>query len=187
MSVSKIEAKIQDLEHAVRAFDEKNIKLSANGGNSMLFMCPPLEEGEYIRLMKQNLDSSRYAFVDLNELLVRFIDENKEEINLKYELLQNSSNQIFKLPLGEEGNDLFQMIIWAIEEVYDQNKIPVLVRVGSLNGTDIENIHIMENKVVMRGKNPVVILYPADKKNDEIMFLGIRPASKYRCMVIGGN
>ena len=45
----------------------------------------------------------------------------------------------------------------------------------------------MENKVVMNGKKPLVILYPADKKNDEIMFLGIRPASKYRYMVIGGN
>ena len=67
----------------------------------MLFMCPPLEEGEYIRLMKQNLDSERYAFIDLNELLVRFVDENEEEIMLKYELLQNSSNQIFKLPPGE--------------------------------------------------------------------------------------
>lgn len=187
MSVSKIEARIQDLEQAVRAFDENNIKLSANGGNSMLFMCPPLEEGEYIRLMKQNLDSERYAFIDLNELLVSFIDENEEEIKLKYELLQNSSNQIFKLPPGEEGSDLFQMIIQAIVDVYDQNKIPVLIRVGALNGTDIENIHIMENKVVMQGKNPVIILYPADKKNDEIMFLGIRPASKYRCMVIGGD
>ncbi len=153
----------------------------------MLFMCPPLEEGEYIRLMKQNLDSERYAFIDLNELLVRFVDENEEEIMIKYELLQNSSNQIFKLPPGEEGNDLFQMIIQAIVDVYDQNKIPVLIRVGALNGTDIENIHIMENKVVMQGKNPVIILYPAVKKNDEIMFLGIRPASKYRCMVIGGN
>lgn len=187
MSVSRTESKIQDLEKAVRAYGENNIKLSANGGNSMLFMCPPLEENEYIRLMRQNLDEERYAFIDVNQLLVRFIDENEEEIKLKYDLLKNSSSQIFKLPYGEEGNDLFQMIIQAIVEVYGQNKIPVLVRVGALNGTDIENIHIMENKVVMQGKNPLIILYPADKKNEEIMFLGIRAASKYRCMVIGGN
>ena len=178
MSVSRTESKIQDLEQAVRAYGANNIKLSANGGNSMLFMCPPLEENEYIRLMRQNLDEERYAFIDVNQLLVRFIDENEEEIKLKYDLLKNSSSQIFKLPYGEEGNDLFQMIIQAIVEVYGQNKIPVLVRVGALNGTDIENIHIMENKVVMQGKNPLIILYPADKKNEEIMFLGIRAASK---------
>ena len=187
MNASKIESKIRDLENAVRAFDENNIKLSANGGNSMLFMCPPLEEGNYIRLMRQDLNPDKYSFIDLNELLVKFIDDNEAEIKLKYELLQNSSNHIFKLPPGEEGNDLFQLIIQAIVSVYDQNKIPILIRVGALNGTDIENIHIMENKVVMQGKNPVIILYPADKKNDEIMFLGIRPASKYRCMVIGGD
>ena len=187
MNASKIEARIRDLENAVRAYDENNIKLSANGGNSMLFMCPPLEEGEYIRLMRQDLNPDNYSFIDINELLVRFIDTNEDEIKSKFEILQNSSNQIFKLPPGEEGNDLFQLIIQSIVSVYNQNKIPILIRVGALNGTDIENIHIMENKVVMHGKKPVVILYPADKRNDEIMFLGIRPASKYRCMVIGGD
>lgn len=187
MSVSKIEAKIQDLEKAVLAYSENNIKLSANGGNSMLFMCPPLEESEYIRLMKQNLSADKYTFIDMNALLVKFIDENKEEIKLKFDLLKNSSNQIFKLPQEEEGDDLFKRIIQAIVDVYNDGKIPVLIRVGALNGTDIENIHIMENKVVMQGRNPLIILYPAEKKNDEIMFLGIRPASKYRCMVIGGN
>lgn len=37
MSVSKIEAKIKDLEQAVQAYNKNNIKLSANGGNSMYF------------------------------------------------------------------------------------------------------------------------------------------------------
>lgn len=35
MSVSKIEAKIKDLEQAVQAYNKNNIKLSANGGNSI--------------------------------------------------------------------------------------------------------------------------------------------------------
>ena len=187
MSVSKIEAKIQDLEKAVLAYSENNIKLSANGGNSMLFMCPPLEESEYIRLMKQNLNADKYTFIDVNALLVKFLDVNKEEIKLKFDLLKNSSNQIFKVPQKEEGDDLFKRIIQAIVDVYNDGKIPVLIRVGALNGTDIENIHIMENKAVMQGRNPLIILYPADKMNDEIMFLGIRPVSKYRCLVIGGN
>lgn len=53
MSVSKIEAKIKDLEQAVQAYNKNNIKLSANGGNSILFMCPPVEESEYIAVMKK--------------------------------------------------------------------------------------------------------------------------------------
>lgn len=187
MSVSKIEAKIYELEQAVQTYGANNIKLSANGGNSMLFMCPPLEESQYIDVMRHNLNPEKYTFLDMNQLLVRFIDENKDEIKIKFDFLRNSSNQIFKLPQGEEGNDLFGMIISAIQDIFDAGKIPVLIRVGSLNGTDIENIHIMENKVVMSGKKPLIILYPAEIKNEEIMFLGIRPASKYRCMVIGGN
>ena len=38
MSVSKIEAKIKDLEQAVQAYNKNNIKLSANGGNSITFL-----------------------------------------------------------------------------------------------------------------------------------------------------
>lgn len=187
MSVSKIEARIKDLEQAVQSYSENNIKLSANGGNSMLFLCPPLEERQYIEVLKKNLNQDKYTFLDMNQLLIQFIKENQEEIKIKFDFLRNSSNQIFKLPQGEEGNDLFGMIIDSILKIYDTDMIPVLIRVGALNGTDIENIHIMENKVVMNGKKPLVILYPADNKNDEIMFLGIRSASKYRCMVIGGN
>lgn len=187
MNVSKIEAKIMELEQAVQAYSTNNIKLSANGGNSMLFMCPPLEEKDYIEIMQKNLSPEKYVFLDLNKLLIEFIDENEDEIKMKFDFLRNSSNHIFKLPQGEEGNDLFGIVISSINQIYDEQKIPVLIRAGALNGTDIENIHIMENKVVMNGKKPLIILYPAEKKNDEIMFLGIRPASKYRCMLIGGN
>ena len=111
MSVSKIEAKIKDLEQAVQAYNENNIKLSANGGNSMLFMCPPLEESEYIAVMKKTLNSEKYMFLDMNDLLVKFVEANADEIKMKFDFLRNSSNQIFKLPQGEEGNDLFGMII----------------------------------------------------------------------------
>lgn len=187
MRVSKIESKIKDLEQAIEAYRHNNIKLSANGGNTMLFICPPLEENEYIEVMRKNLKSDKYTFLDMNELLIRFIDENKEEIKMKFNFLRNSYNQIFKLPQAEEGTDLFGIIIDSIAGIYNDDKIPVLIRASALNGTEIENIHIMENKVVMHGKKPLIILYPAEKKNDEIKFLGLRPASKYRCMVIGGN
>ena len=87
MSVSKIEAKIKDLEQAVQAYNENNIKLSANGGNSMLFMCPPVEENEYIAVMKKTLNSEKYMFLDMNELLVKFVEENADEIKMKFEFI----------------------------------------------------------------------------------------------------
>ena len=62
MSVSKIEAKIKDLEQAVQAYNKNNIKLSANGGNSILFMCPPVEESEYIAVMKKTQTQKSICF-----------------------------------------------------------------------------------------------------------------------------
>ena len=51
----------------------------------------------------------------MNDLLVKFVEENADEIKMKFDFLRNSSNQIFKLPQGEEGNDLFGMIIEEIK------------------------------------------------------------------------
>jgi hypothetical protein len=187
MNVNKIDASIQNLEQVIKAYEDVNIKLSANGGNSVLFICPPKEEKEYIKRMKLVLVKEKYEFIDINELMIKFIDENKEDINLAFELLKSSTSQIFKLPQGEEGSDLFGIIIEFIQSAYEMGKIPTLINVGALNGTDIENIHIMENSTVMKGKTPLVILYPAEKDKDKILFLGLRPASEYRCMVVGGE
>ena len=89
MSVSKIEAKIKDLEQAVQAYNKNNIKLSTNGGNSILFMCPPVEESEYIAVLKKTLNSEKYMFLDMNDLLVKFVEENADEIKMKFDFLRN--------------------------------------------------------------------------------------------------
>jgi len=65
-----------------------------------------------------------------------------------------------------------------------QDKVPVLINTGALYGTGIHNIHIMENEIVMKAAQPLIILYPATIEPDRIMFLGKHPASKYRCMII---
>ena len=184
MNVSSIDSNIIKLEQTISSYQHDNIKLSANGGNSMLFMCPPVEEDVYIERLKKNLSEEEFCFIDVNELLMEFVKQNREEIELKFEMLSSTTDQIFMLPKEEEGEDLFCMIIRAIAKSYDNNKIPVLIHTGALNGTGIENIHIMENTVVMKGPKPLVVLYPAVKKNGKIMFLNLRPASDYRCMVI---
>jgi hypothetical protein len=71
-----------------------------------------------------------------------------------------------------------------ISDSFNADRIPVLINTGSLYGSDIENIHIMESEVVMKSSIPLVVLYPGTKEGDHIMFLSVRPASKYRCMIV---
>jgi len=184
MNLVNVDGSIRKLIETVEACKDLNIKLSANGGNSILLVCNPKNEIDYINAMDKMLDKEKYVMIDLNQLLCKFVNENKDEIEEEFELMKSSTEQIFHLPTGEEGNDFFEMIITQISEVYKIGKIPVLIDVGALYGTDIGNIHIMENEVVMQGINPLVILYPAIRNKDELLFLGVRPASKYRCMVI---
>jgi len=59
-----------------------------------------------------------------------------------------------------------------------------LIHTGALYGSGIDNIHIMEHPEVMQSHQPLIILYPATHEQDKLLFLGKRPASKYRCLMI---
>ncbi len=59
-----------------------------------------------------------------------------------------------------------------------------LYSTGSLYGTRIENVHIIEHKVTMGSKLPLVILYPGTYDNDKLLYLNTRVASKYRCYIV---
>lgn len=184
MPLSNPENIIQQVKMLVESDKRSEIRLNANGGNSILVICEPMSEAEYITKIEELLPSDGYHIIDLNQCLNDFITENKDEIVELYNLLQTTTHEIFKAPAGEESSDLFKEIISRISQSLQQNKIPVLINTGSLYGTGIHNIHIMENEVVMRAAFPLVILYPATKETDQIMFLGKQPASKYRCMII---
>ncbi len=175
---------ILDAKHLVESDKRSEIRLHANGGNSILIVCPPEMELEYIGAIERLLPVDNFRIIDLNSLLIRFVDENKEDLDEMFSLLQKSINQIFKLPEQEEGNDLYSLIIKTITESYADGKVPVLINIGALYGSGIDNIHIMENQSVMKGALPLILLYPATKERDKLMFLGRRPASKYRCMII---
>ena len=71
------------------------------------------------------------ALIVIDDRILNYQVENVKDS------LERITNQIFKLPQGEEGNDLFKMIISAIQDIYNTEKIPILIRVGALNGTDI--------------------------------------------------
>jgi hypothetical protein len=174
----------EQLKLLVESNKRSEIRLNANGGNSILVTCPPLKEQDYINVFEATLSKSNFKIIDLNELLISFLDINKAEIEELFELLSGSIPQIFKSSDGEEDTDFFAFVMQQIKSSIDENKIPILIRTGTLYGSGIDNIHLMEHQTVMRAAVPLIILYPAVQENDTILFLSTRPASKYRCMIL---
>lgn len=175
---------IQTAKRLVEADRKSEIRLNANGGNSLLIVCEPNKEIEYIEAISKLMASDSYKIIDLNELLNNYIESSKHDLEERFELLKGTLTQVFKSPDGEDKTDLFSLIIKNIQSSIDDNKIPVLINSGALFGSGIENIHIMENPAIMKAPLPLIILYPAIKDKDTILFLGKRPASKYRCMIV---
>lgn len=178
------EHKILDLKRLVESDKRSEIRLNANGGNSILLVCPPSQEHIYAEHISSMLNEEIYDVIDLNDILINYVKSNTEELGELFELLKGSIHQIFKSPGNEIESDLFTQIIDRIHESFITNKIPVLLHSGALYGSGIDNIHLMEHEMVMKSKFPLIILYPATEEGDKLMFLDSRPASKYRCMII---
>ena len=185
MSLQNPELIINQTKRLVESDKQSEIRLNANGGNSILIVCDPKQEGVFISKMTEMLDAKTYQIIDLNELLVNFVNTNKEVLIETFDLLRGSVSQVFK-STDDEG-DLFQHIIEVIATSYKNNKIPVLTNTGALYGSHIDNIHIMEHEVVMKSSLPLIVLYPATSDGDKLLFLSKRPASKYRCMIINDH
>lgn len=175
---------ISDAKRIAVSDQQSEIRLNANGGNSILVVCDPLEESRYVDSINELLDTERFGIVDLNNSLFEFIDRNHAQIDEMFELLRGSVNQIFKAPSNETTDDFFSLILGSVASFLSESKIPVLINTGVLYGAGIDNIQIIENEVVMKASLPIVILYPATHENDRLNFLGKRPASRYRCMII---
>lgn len=175
---------ILEVKRLVESDRRSEIRLNANGGNSILVVCDPIEESSYIEVFNNLLSPENYSIIDLNQCLVEFVNIHQDEIVELYQLIQSATHEIFKAPATEETEDLFRAIITMIQGSLDDFKVPVLINTGALYGTGIHNIHIMEHEAVMRANLPLIILYPATIEPDRIMFLGKIPASKYRCMIV---
>lgn len=183
-SFSNPEQLISQVKTIVESDRRSEIRLNANGGNCVLLVCDPSQEQIFINEMNSMLNGQQYQIIDLNSIIVSFAENNLSEIKSGFEFLQGSVEQIFKAPSGENRPDLYKYILSAIGDAYSAGKIPVLVRSGALYGTGIENIHLMENELVMKSDKPLIILYPATQEENQLRFLGTRPASKYRCMIV---
>jgi hypothetical protein len=178
---------IHETKRLVESDKRSEIRLNANGGNSIIIACEPQSELVYIKALNALMPKETYSIIDLDRLLHSFISTNKEEIKNGFDLLKGSIHQIFKIPEGEEGIDFFKMILNVIKENFQNNKVPILIRTGALYGTAIDNIHIMENELIMKAALPLIILYPAKREGEQLLFLGKRVASKYRCMIVELN
>lgn len=175
---------ITQLKRIVESDKRSEIRLNANGGNSILFVCPPELEYLYVEKLLKMMPSDTYKIIDINEMLISFIEAFQTDLAEMFDLLKGSVHQIFKAPEGETTPDLFKHLLLAIEQTFNERKIPLLINSGALYGCGIDNIHLIENDLVMKSKFPLIILYPATQDGDQLMFLNSRPASKYRCMIV---
>ncbi len=178
-----IEHNLQQVRQLVESEKRTQLRLNSNGGNAVLVVCNPEEEGEYIDHAKKIFQSDAYHTIDLNALLISYLDYHHAEVKELFDLLRGSVNKIFNAPEEEEFEDLFSVLMNQIDVAFGKGLIPVLVNSGALYGSGIDNIHIMENPVVMNARLPMIVLYPATHEGETLLFLSKRPASKYRCMI----
>ncbi|MGG5599591.1 hypothetical protein ACPDHJ_07305 [Myroides sp. C8-3] len=173
---------VLELERLVSSNDSE-IKLQANGGNSILVVCKPIEEINFIKELNQ-LDTFKYQIIDLNTILIKFIENNKEDIEFYLEHFQSSIDRIFKNDLDAQP-DFFHLILEKIDQVYKKNKIPVIINTGVIYATHFDMLSLMESKTIMSAKFPAVFLYPAEyNQNNQLEYLNTRIASEYRCKII---
>lgn len=179
-----LEIIITQLRRIIESDKRSEIRLNANGGNSILLICPPELEHKFVEKLSLLMPSDTYQIIDINQVLISFIEAHQEDLPEMFDLLRSSIHQIFKVPEGETSPDLFKDLLFAIENAFNEHKIPILIHSGALYGSGIDNIHFMESELVMKSKLPLIILYPATQEGDQLMFLNSRPASKYRCMIV---
>ena len=162
--------------------NQDQLRRQANGGNSILFSYAPNEETLYIKEAKE-LYKEKATFIDISKLLVKYIDiDGWDSFKTEYNDYQDTPHIVFRS--DDPAIDLFDMIIEEIDLACKNNSIPFLIRTGSLYGTGIENVNIMEHQTVMHLSTPLVLFYPSRFEDDSLYFLNFKPASKYRCTLI---
>lgn len=172
--------KFDDLRVALHEDNRTQLKRSANGGNTVLFVYPPAEEEEYISKAKELYPDGH--FIDVAELFVKSIDSvGIEDFKQFYKDYVMTPSVLFT---NEDPNCLFSLIVHEICLASQDGKTTFLIHTGALEGTGIENVNIMEHKSVMSQGIPLVICYPSTYKNEELLFLNHKSASKYRCNLV---
>lgn len=173
--------KLVDLQRHLN--NQEQLRLQANGGNSILLSYPPHEEHLYLAKLK-DIYSETATFIDVSKLLTQFIDEDSWDAFAQYyQDFSATPHKVFKSD-DDSMSDLFALIVQAIKQASEKDSIPILVRTGCLFGTGIENVNIMEHSSIMNLSHPLVICYPSSFSDENILFLNFKHASTYRCTLI---
>jgi hypothetical protein len=72
---------IETAKRLVDADKRSEIRLNANGGNSILVVCEPMREKEYIQSMVNLMPVENYEIINLNDMLTRYIESNKQDLS----------------------------------------------------------------------------------------------------------
>ena len=172
--------KFDDLRFQIENQDQ--LRKQANGGNSILFCYTPNEENQYLSKAKE-VYCDQAQFIDVSKLLVELIDSDGwDAFKDYYHDFKDTPRIVFKSEDDEQ--DLFDLILRDIKAASDSDKLPILIRTGCLYGTGIENVNIMEHKMIMNLSHPLVIFYPAKTDDENLYFLNFKNASKYRCTLV---
>lgn len=182
LSPKTIDQKFSELKFILKSRDKQSIKMDAHGGFSILFVYTPNEESQYLVRIKDEYPDAH--FIDISELFINYIDSiGFDEFMEIYEEYSSEPEKLFKSEMSE--NDLFKSILDEIEKAGQEQKIPILIRTGALNGTGIENINIMDSNIIQNLPYPQIIMYPATIGGDnKLKFLNFKLASDYRAIVI---
>ncbi|WP_138994212.1 hypothetical protein [Larkinella sp. C7] len=174
--------KFQNLALALSPDNIDQIRLTANGGNTVLFVYPPTDEEAYIQEAHKRYPNAQ--FIDVRQLLIDFIRQIGWADFRDYYTAYRSQPEVVFMDDGEEEK-LFIRIITSIRNAIKAGQLPILVHTGALYGTGIDNVNIMQHPDVMRFDQPLIVFYPAIFKSEtELDFLGVKPASKYRCKLV---
>ena len=87
---------IKETKILVETDKRSDIRLNANGGNSILIICEPIQELDFIEAIKTQFNEDMYKIIDLNDLLIRFIEVNKETLKEKILFLNQQPYSVFE-------------------------------------------------------------------------------------------
>jgi len=68
-------AKFDNLKVSLELQNRDQLRRKANGGNTILFPYPPVEERQYLEHARKIFPASEVSFINVAELFVEFIDK----------------------------------------------------------------------------------------------------------------
>ena len=182
---NSIETKFNNLKKLVSNKEYKDI--SVHGGNAIIVTYDPPDEDEYLNRVRDEYKEHR--IIDLSAIFVSYVDIYGID-NMK-SALKNYRSTPRKLFYNDSTSQksFYDLIIDEIKAAIEEDKLPILIRTGILYGTHIENVKLLEHRVVSTSDKPLVIFYPSTRRknsqdDEKIFFLNVKQANDYRGKII---